>query len=45
MDGWERVAPLVGAWIEIIIRTVEADDRDVAPLVGAWIEIDYNVRF
>ena len=25
------VAPLVGAWIEIIIRTVEADDRESLP--------------
>ena len=33
------VAPLVGAWIEIVRKsTAGASDR-VAPLVGAWIEI------
>ena len=33
------VAPLVGAWIEIL-RSDPADTRTVvAPLVGAWIEI------
>ena len=33
------VAPLVGAWIEII-RSIEHLCTDsVAPLVGAWIEI------
>ena len=35
-----RVAPLVGAWIEIEIRGGAVQDRSVAPLVGAWIEID-----
>ena len=34
------VAPLVGAWIEIITGTYkEYDEEHVAPLVGAWIEI------
>ena len=34
------VAPLVGAWIEILINVVELKrDKNVAPLVGAWIEI------
>ena len=34
-----RVAPLVGAWIEImLVISVDAGDL-VAPLVGAWIEI------
>ena len=34
-----KVAPLVGAWIEIMdfIRSLTNDI--VAPLVGAWIEI------
>ena len=33
------VAPLAGAWIEIIMEDV-ADTYDaVAPLAGAWIEI------
>ena len=34
-----RVAPLVGAWIEIRYKVDNLDDYDVAPLVGAWIEI------
>ena len=35
-----RVAPLVGAWIEIILRRHDPPVRRVAPLVGAWIEIE-----
>ena len=34
-----RVAPLVGAWIEIIIVGAHGSTVAVAPLVGAWIEI------
>ena len=33
------VAPLVGAWIEIISIKAEIFYSMVAPLVGAWIEI------
>ena len=33
------VAPLAGAWIEIELIEVPAEDRSVAPLAGAWIEI------
>ena len=33
------VAPLVGAWIEIIMLCVVIVPILVAPLVGAWIEI------
>ena len=33
------VAPLVGAWIEIMISTKCGFSQGVAPLVGAWIEI------
>ena len=33
------VAPLVGAWIEIIMRYKLIHKSCVAPLVGAWIEI------
>ena len=33
------VAPLVGAWIEIIISAAIMWEINVAPLVGAWIEI------
>ena len=34
-----RVAPLVGAWIEILICLQACLRIYVAPLVGAWIEI------
>ena len=34
-----RVAPLVGAWIEMLPRSKYCMDEAVAPLVGAWIEI------
>ena len=34
-----RVAPLVGAWIEIQSDFESAQRIEVAPLVGAWIEI------
>ena len=34
-----HVAPLVGAWIEIIHAFKGRRFRYVAPLVGAWIEI------
>ena len=33
------VAPLVGAWIEIVIVMWHKTTNNVAPLVGAWIEI------
>ena len=33
------VAPLVGAWIEIVKVFIEVLHFLVAPLVGAWIEI------
>ncbi len=33
------VAPLVGAWIEIIFHLQFTFAHCVAPLVGAWIEI------
>ncbi len=33
------VAPLVGAWIEIVHEAFTIFEIDVAPLVGAWIEI------
>ena len=34
-----NVAPLVGAWIEILPSAVTSLSSFVAPLVGAWIEI------
>ena len=33
------VAPLVGAWIEILYNPAYSSNTPVAPLVGAWIEI------
>ena len=35
----ESVAPLVGAWIEMLKMMVLRVFMVVAPLVGAWIEI------
>ena len=40
----DLVAPLVGAWIEIAIKTYRSNDRRVAPLVGAWIEIFVSLQ-
>ena len=38
-----RVAPLAGAWIEIILfPSISIDITEVAPLAGAWIEILHN---
>ncbi len=36
---WSRVAPCVGAWIEIIAVPFPKLKSCVAPCVGAWIEI------
>ena len=33
------VAPLVGAWIEMVVERTFLLEEKVAPLVGAWIEI------
>ena len=33
------VAPLAGAWIEIMMRDISDTLHKVAPLAGAWIEI------
>lgn len=38
--GKIAVAPLVGAWIEIVFYGIGLYRRSVAPLMGAWIEID-----
>ena len=38
------VAPLAGAWIEIIEKAIEAVKIYVAPLAGAWIEIQSEIR-
>ena len=34
-----KVAPLAGAWIEILNSYLYSPDYSVAPLAGAWIEI------
>ena len=33
------VAPLAGAWIEILLEWSARNSDGVAPLAGAWIEI------
>ena len=38
-DLLHPVAPLAGAWIEILIKIDESGYEEVAPLAGAWIEI------
>ena len=35
----QKVAPLVGAWIEMTGQLINPETGEVAPLVGAWIEI------
>ena len=35
----QQVAPLAGAWIEIILYSQTTVLKSVAPLAGAWIEI------
>ena len=39
MQALPTVAPLVGAWIEIVADAHKHLADVVAPLVGAWIEI------
>ena len=39
MSKQKNVAPLAGAWIEIMKFRVIIALRYVAPLAGAWIEI------
>ena len=44
------VAPLAGAWVEILECDVLASFKSVAPLAGAWVEIcphvlPNNIRF
>ena len=36
------VAPLAGAWIEIVVSKSARSPILVAPLAGAWIEIKYQ---
>ena len=37
------VAPLAGAWIEILLVAAATFFANVAPLAGAWIEILYEL--
>ena len=37
-----KVAPFVGAWIEIIVKISSTSSSVVAPFVGAWIEMFYQ---
>ena len=39
------VAPLVGAWIEIMNLEPSLKQNVVAPLVGAWIEINDDLHY
>ena len=39
------VAPLAGAWIEIINRIARRKQKIVAPLAGAWIEITVSKTY
>ena len=39
-----KVAPFVGAWIEITIEAEKAGNGAVAPFVGAWIEIQERLQ-
>ena len=36
------VAPLAGAWVEILVKSDIQKLIDVAPLAGAWVEIALN---
>ena len=38
-DKIKIVAPLAGAWIEILVKELDKLKIFVAPLAGAWIEI------
>ena len=39
MSEYIIVAPLAGAWIEILEEIMEDMENSVAPLAGAWIEM------
>ena len=41
-SGRMMVAPLAGAWIEIVVMAGRLEDIYVAPLAGAWIEIRFE---
>ena len=35
-----QVAPLAGAWVEIMAEVGTVECKAVAPLAGAWVEMD-----
>ena len=37
------VAPLMGAWIEILMKSSNSGVNKVAPLMGAWIEMPLSL--
>jgi len=42
--GLHKVAPPLGAWIEIFADVIQVIHPLVAPPLGAWIEIDADIR-
>ena len=40
-----KVAPFMGAWIEITATLTKAATSTVAPFMGAWIEIVKSLEF
>ena len=40
----DGVAPLAGAWIEMLYILIQYRYKSVAPLAGAWIEIDEKIQ-
>ena len=38
-DNFDLVTPLVGVWIEIVLKIFGSFVNVVTPLVGVWIEI------
>ena len=39
-EGAASVAPLAGAWVEIVSGLYGSNGGHVAPLAGAWVEIE-----
>ena len=39
VEEQEQVAPLAGAWIEILMTDGTIETESVAPIAGAWIEM------
>ena len=43
-EGAASVAPLAGAWVEIVSGLYGSNGGHVAPLAGAWVEINKSVN-